>query len=374
MERERPVPSRLAEVLPALGVPVAVRPAETVYGLALDEDPWGGPDAAAARAEPDRVARGLALWARACGAKRAALLVWPNDDVTRVAVEALAPVELAAPYYPVVGPGALAASAEILRAIAHAVDGGRPMITRRVAVTGLVARPRVVEVPIGARVAEVVDAAGGVTDDRARVVVSGRAARTGDAVGKHSGTVVALPRLPASAPIALARAIDACLACRRCTDWCPPAQLGAPPRPHRALRALAHGSEPALAAEAASCTRCGVCALVCPFHLDPRAAYDATDIAFSSPPAADGSPPLRVSRARLLARSDAPQALSQLPTAGEPITLSEVAIPLVGATARVGVGDRVARGQPIAYGPTRVHASIPGVVRALLSDHVVIER
>jgi ferredoxin len=68
------------------------------------------------------------------------------------------------------------------------------------------------------------------------------------------------------------RARNACLSCRACTDFCPSARAGAPLTPHLLMRRLADAALPPTVDEAAACTGCGTCSLVCPAELLPGAA------------------------------------------------------------------------------------------------------
>jgi ferredoxin len=284
------------------GLPIELRAAELVCATFEDDV-----DALAPARE---VQRGLAVVAEACGATEWRMLRPPQ------------------PFYPSAPPGAFALPAELLRHVAAAAEG-RPMLAR------LVALPEaIVELPLGTRVGNGVV---GPLDAR-------------------------LPNPPRPAPPLLRRAIDACLHCRRCTDLCPPAQLGAPLAPHRALRATPS------AEEAAFCTRCGVCFYACPFALDPRAAYEATGAAYSRPVDSLDDPPLRLPRARKLARTDAEPA----PPLRATPAVHEVHVPTFGAAPRVAIGRAVRRGEPLTSGRPRAHATIAGTIEAVLSDRIVI--
>jgi len=256
------------------------------------------------------VQRGLAVVAEACGATESRVLRPPQ------------------PFYPSAPPGAFALPAELLRHVAAAAEG-RPMLARLCALPDAI-----VELPLGTRVG---DAVVGPLDAR-------------------------LPNLLRPAPPLLRRAIDACLHCRRCSDLCPPAQLGAPLAPHRALRAAPSADE------AAFCTRCGVCFYACPFALDPRAAYESTGAPYSHPIGTVVEPPLRLPRARMLARTlaEPPPPLRAAPA------VHEVHVPTFGAAPRVALGRTVRRGEPLTSGRPRAHASIAGTIEAVLSDRIVI--
>ena len=286
------------------GLPIELRAAELV--CATFED---AVDAPAWDRWPREVQRGLAVVAEACGTRYAQILAPPQ------------------PFYPSAPPGAFSISAELARHIAAAAEG-KPILSRLVALPDAI-----VELPLGSRVGQ-------------------------DVVGPLTAQ---LPIVPRPAWPLLRRAIDACIYCHRCTDLCPPAQLGAPIAPHRALR---HSPSDA---EAAHCTRCGVCFYACPFELDPRAAYDATGVAFASAVASTAPPPLRLPRARMLARTG----LVTPPLCATP-PIHEVHVPTFGAAPRVALGRAVRRGETLTSGRPRAHASIAGTVESILSDRIVI--
>jgi ferredoxin len=287
-------------------LPIELRPSALV--CATFEDEADGP---AWRKWEREIKRGLTVIAEACGAREARLLHAPQT------------------YYPAAPPGAFSLPAELLRHVAAAAEG-RPMLARLVAV-----REATVELPLGTQF-------------------------FGEVVGPLTAR---LPQTPRPVWPLLRRAIDSCMHCRHCTELCPPAQLGAPIAPHRALRQAPEADEAAL------CTRCGVCFYACPFALDPRAAYDQTGAGYSRPVAALGYPPLRLPRARLLARED-----RAWPPLCPPPVVHEVAVPTFGAAARVGLGRSVRRGEALTTGRPRAHASIGGAVEAILSDRIVIRR
>jgi ferredoxin len=352
---DAPAPAWLVEA----GVPIAPRRVEVVYGLAVDEEPFLAADAAAAAAFPREVERGLALLGEACGAGRAEL------------------VRERPAFYPALSPGAYAVGAELLRHVAAAHER-RPMVSRLVAVGGAVGRPGVWNLPIGVRAERAIEMAGGAVVAAPVIFfggpLRGGAAAAGDGIGKATSAVTVLERSPRPGRAALKGAVSACMQCRLCTDLCPPAQLGAPLAPHRALRSFlfddAAPPRDRLEAEAAHCTRCGVCLVACPFDLDPRAAYDATGVRFSLSLDGGGVPMLRLPAGRLIRRFGADEAtVASLDREAGPI--HEVSIPTEGARPRVSVATAVRRGQALTQLP-HAHASIDGVVSAILSDRIVV--
>jgi hypothetical protein len=70
----------------------------------------------------------------------------------------------------------------------------------------------------------------------------------------------------------------------------------------------------------------------------------------------------------MLARTDAQPA----PPLRATPAVHEVHVPTFGAAPRVAIGRSVRRGEPLTAGRPRAHASIAGVIEAVLSDRIVI--
>lgn len=282
-----------------------------------------------------------------------------------------------------------------------------PVTRKYLTVAGAVKNPVTLRVPVGVRVGDLIEAAGGATEDGCGVLLGGvmmgrLAASLDEPVTKTLGGVVVLPashhlvtwyRQGRKQVVRIGR--SACDQCRFCTDLCPRYLLGHPIEPHAAMRSLGF-TDPAspMIAGTLYCCECNLCSLYsCPESLDPK-----NVCAFSKPLArerglewkgrpADVQPhPLADSRRtpmkRLIARlglsgfnnvgpledRDLQPARVVLPLkqhAGAP------ALPAVRVGARVREGDVVAAPAPGALG-ARIHASIPGTVRSV-DGAIVIE-
>jgi Na+-translocating ferredoxin:NAD+ oxidoreductase RnfC subunit len=282
----------------------------------------------------------------------------------------------------------------------------RPVTHKYLTVAGAVRTPVTLRVPVGIRVGDLIDAAGGATGDVAILlggVMMGRlAASLDEPVTKTLGGVIALP---VAHPLVAwyrqgRRQVErigrsACDQCRFCTDLCPRYLLGHPIEPHAAMRSLGFDSPHSpMIAGTLYCCECNLCSLYsCPENLDPKSVCT-----FSKPTARDrglvwtGNPadvqphPLADSRRTPMKRLIAKLGLSDFNNVGplEERALAPArvvlplkqhagapAVPVVKVGARVYEGDVVAAPAPKALG-ARLHASIAGTVRAV-AEAIVIE-
>jgi Na+-translocating ferredoxin:NAD+ oxidoreductase RnfC subunit len=283
----------------------------------------------------------------------------------------------------------------------------RPVTQKYLTVAGAVRHPVTLRVPIGIPIGELVDAAGGATEEDVAVLLGGAmmgrlATGLDEPVTKTLGGIVVLPA--AHSLIQWYRqgrrqveriGRSACDQCRFCTDLCPRYLLGHPIEPHAAMRSLGFTSpQSPMIAGTLYCCECNLCSLYsCPESLDPK-----NVCAFSKPLArerglqwqghpADVQPhPLADSRRapmhRLIARlglsgfqNVGPLDARALAPARVVLPLKQhagaPAVPAVKAGARVREGDLVAAPAPNALG-ARLHASIAGTVRSI-DEAIVIE-
>ena len=182
---------------------------------------------------------------------------------------------------------ALVANVGTLASVARAMDG-HPVTHKIVTVTGDVARPAVLRVPVGTPVADCVTHCGGpAIADPVWLLGGPMMGRFVDAeadmaaavITKTSGGIIILPRghyLHEAATLSVhemeKRAAAACIQCRYCTDLCPRYLIGQAFETHRVMRAFGAGRAAAdQAVQAAFCCECGVCELFsCPMRLSPR--------------------------------------------------------------------------------------------------------
>ena len=162
-------------------------------------------------------------------------------------------------------------------------------VTRKVVtVTGEVARPSILELPIGTPVLACIDNCGGPTVKdpvyilggpmMGRIVESTAALET-EVITKTNGGIIVLPRghyLHTANTIPLEvlqkQAAVSCIQCRYCTDQCPRYLLGHGFETHKVMRAFSAGIDSAMeAVQAHMCCECGVCELFsCPMRISPR--------------------------------------------------------------------------------------------------------
>ena len=160
--------------------------------------------------------------------------------------------------------GVLVINVETAASVARAVLRGKPLTHRIVTVSGRgVARPRNLVVPIGISFSALLEAAGGVTPDAARILAGGPmmgfcVGSTSAPITKGTGAVTVLTHDD------LQRAREtACVRCGRCVDVCPlslvPTRL--------ALAARYKNWDLARRYSITSCMECGCCAWACPAQI-----------------------------------------------------------------------------------------------------------
>lgn len=159
-------------------------------------------------------------------------------------------------------------------------------------VTGSVARPQVIEVPIGTSFAECLTLAGGATLTDWMYINGGPMmgkVSTMDNFEKEvvtkttSGIIITEKRdflyelHESEMPSIIQKARSSCIQCRLCTELCPRYQIGHPIHPHRVMRHLAITEVPEdidddpIWQEALLCCACGICEVIaCPMGLMPR--------------------------------------------------------------------------------------------------------
>jgi Na+-translocating ferredoxin:NAD+ oxidoreductase RnfC subunit len=291
----------------------------------------------------------------------------------------------------------------------HQARLGRPVTARSLTVTGRVARPLTVTVPVGTPVADVLAAAGGATCPDPVIIAGGpmmgRVVKNLDepVTKTFSGLVV----LPKGHPLAvmrttplekrLARTRTACDLCRRCTELCPRFLLGHQLRPDAILRAVSYDLSRAefddLYRSAWLCSGCNLCELyACPLYLFPAsinvALKEEMAVRGLRLAAASEAPPLRPDAPRVpvtdlvrrLGLSDV--ADQEIDRPDRPLAATRVRLLMrqhLGAPAEpmVKVGQEVRAGQVVGEIPrgalgARVHASIDGLVTAVSSEAVEV--
>jgi Na+-translocating ferredoxin:NAD+ oxidoreductase RnfC subunit len=284
----------------------------------------------------------------------------------------------------------------------------RPVTHKYLTVAGAVRTPVTLRVPVGTRIGELLDAAGGASVDEDVAVLLGGAMMGRVAAGLDepvTKTLGGMIVLPVSHPLVAwyrqgRRQVErigrsACDQCRFCTELCPRYLLGHPIQPHRAMQSLGFDSPASpMIAGTLYCCECNLCSLyACPENLDPK-----NVCTFSKPLARErnlqwkGNPadvephPLANERRAPMRRLIAKLGLAHFDNVGpldeRVLTPARVvlplkqhagarAVPVVQVGARVTEGDLVAAPAQGALG-ARLHASLTGVVREI-GDAIVID-
>ena len=175
---------------------------------------------------------------------------------------------------------------ETMYNLGRAVKYFEPVTMKWLTLGGDIDEPRVLRVPIGTPVQDLLDRFG-IEVDEDHVVVDGGPSmgkiinhRIAE-VGKTTKALLVLPkniRAIESKQIneraAVTRAETACCQCTRCTDMCPRALLGYPLEPHKMVRTAMGAAKvmPEMVLSATLCCGCGICEnLACSQGISPRA-------------------------------------------------------------------------------------------------------
>jgi Na+-translocating ferredoxin:NAD+ oxidoreductase RnfC subunit len=296
---------------------------------------------------------------------------------------------------------------ETLLNIGKAVQG-TPVTETYLTVAGLVRTPKTLKVPVGMRVSEVLELAGGATADEYAVMDSGLmmgklVADLEQPVTKTTAGLIILPvnhtlierySKPREQMARIGK--SACDQCSYCTELCPRYLLGYDIQPHAVMRSLgftASGSE-LWNQYAQLCCGCGICTLyACPEGLYPREACleGIVDLKKAGKGKWKGTTPVKVHPMKEFRRVPMKLLVKRLgvgeydtgaPWDPNPVSPSSVDIPLsqhMGSPAVpiVRKGESVKKGQMIAEIEAgklgaAVHASISGLVTEI-NGHVRIE-
>jgi len=311
--------------------------------------------------------------------------------------------------------GVLVLNVETLFNLSQAMRG-IPVTQRTVTVSGEVARPRVVRLPLGARASDAIRQAGGPAIERYRVLMGGPvlgslADDTCEPISKSTTAIVVLPmqhiqvqKRTRSLSMMLLRARNACFQCRECTDSCPRYLAGQQLEPHTVMRAISYSMDSLNKSItlALNCNGCGVCdSYVCRMGISPRLIcheIKAHLAAMGWQRTGDVPPPtikqtyadrhvwlddlaVRLGVIRYVQGIDL-ASLLQASADAHPIPMPSLAVPLLQhigapALATVGVGQAVEIGQLIGEIPdgklgARVHAGAVGTVGSVCDCSIEI--
>ncbi|MCD6508527.1 4Fe-4S dicluster domain-containing protein [Candidatus Poribacteria bacterium] len=303
--------------------------------------------------------------------------------------------------------GTLVNNVETLYNIANAIEG-IPVTHKLVTVTGTVAKPLTMKLPVGISYAEAIELAGGATVENYILLDGGPmmgkvVEDPSSPITKTTNGVLLLPRdhrwvrkLIAEDRTALKFSMICCH-CNMCTDICPRNLLGHEIYPSRTMRAMALSSMIDISSytNAFLCSECGLCDFICPLDLLPREVNvmlkrRLSEAGVKNPHRRSELKPSpfrdyrKVPTGRLLLSLGLKEFDSPAPMADFQYEPEHVKIPLkqhIGAPAIpiVRVGQKVKFGQPIGEIPegdlgARIHASISGTVVSVDERFISIKR
>jgi Na+-translocating ferredoxin:NAD+ oxidoreductase RnfC subunit len=291
----------------------------------------------------------------------------------------------------------------------YQADNGIPVTETFMTITGLVKNPVTTWVPIGMKMSDVIELAGGTTIKDFAVMESGLMMGKyindlNKPVTKTTGGLIVLPadhnlisRYTKTERQMARIGHSACDQCSYCTELCPRYLLGYDVQPHIVMRSLGFtqmGSE-LWNTYAQLCCQCGLCTLyACPEALYPREACVAgmNDLRATGKGKWEGPREVkkhatkdfrRVPVKKLMTRLGVKQYEAEAEYVKMDIQPTVVYMPLkqhVGAPSEpiVKQGQAVKKGQLIAQIPAdqlgaNIHASISGRVSGIHNDMIVIE-
>ncbi|MFX1511787.1 MAG: 4Fe-4S dicluster domain-containing protein, partial [Promethearchaeota archaeon] len=268
--------------------------------------------------------------------------------------------------------------------------------------------PKVIDVPIGTPISEVINAAGGTEEDPFSVIVGGPmmgvvATDLNQPITKIDSGLIVLPTFhpliqkktrPLGYDVTLTRA--ACIRCNLCTQICPRYLLGHRLEPDKIMRAVAHDKTDDVDAiiGALLCTGCGVCTHYgCVMELNPsrvnqefkdRLTAEQVKNPFTEQRELHFDQMLRkVPTKRLIGRLGLLNYERTAPLVDYPLQVDYVCIPLkqhMGAPAKpvVKQGSYVNHGDLIGKAPEKtlganIHTSIDGRIVEVSVEHITIQ-
>lgn len=293
--------------------------------------------------------------------------------------------------------GVVVANVETLVNIADALEG-RAVTDKYVTIGGAVKKPITLKVPIGIKVQELIELAGGSAVEPYAVIdggpLMGKVIDSNSPVTKTTGGILILPadhslitskNTPWSMIVNRAKAV--CCNCLACTEACPRNLLGHSLEPHRVMQAIGKGQigESEIYTRAFLCSECGACdSYGCTMGLSPRRVNAEIKKQLAKQgiknPHHEKPQKVRTNREyhliptkRLVARLGIAAYDVKAPLSDQEILTHEVRLLLsqhIGAPAQpiVKEGDKVIRGELVAVIPegaglgANLHASISGQI------------
>ena len=180
--------------------------------------------------------------------------------------------------------GAVVNNVGSLKKIYKAVVKDENVTRKYISINGEVKRPKVINVPLGMKIKDILPIAGGVTVDDYAIISGGpnMGSLVGgdDVIKKTTGALIVLPkehtlveRQSLNLALIAQRAKAACLNCSFCSNMCPRNLIGHNIHPHKIMRAMNLGLDSQIEALTCAflCSGCGVCEnYACYMFLSPK--------------------------------------------------------------------------------------------------------
>ncbi|MBQ4154368.1 MAG: SLBB domain-containing protein [Clostridia bacterium] len=288
----------------------------------------------------------------------------------------------------------------------YAITKGDGVTHKFITVTGEVKNPVTLYVPLGITVGEVLKLAGGVTIKDYALInggpMTGSIVSESDVITKTSNAILVMPedqyiikKRQQNPAVSIKRAMSACCQCRMCTDLCPRNLLGHPIEPSKFMRSVSSGVTADVKPYLGTffCSGCGLCEMYSCFQgLSPRTLIGNLKGGLRkggiSVPEVTASPVKEERKGRYILKSRLTARLGLtkynhpallVDTEYNPKTVKLLLSQHIGApaTALVGGGDRVNKGDMVASAPkdalgVAIHASISGVVTEVTDKYIII--
>lgn len=304
--------------------------------------------------------------------------------------------------------GVVVNNVQTLINLAKAIDEQHPVTHRTLTINGAVNKPVTVTVPLGTKIRELIELAGGCTVDNPEFINGGPMMgkyleSLDEPVTKTTGGILVFPRehiliqrrLKTDEQI-IAMAKTVCEQCRLCTDLCPRHVIGHELSPHELVKSMSYKqfAKPSTLTSALTCSECSVCeSYACPVEISPmrinqilkrelraaNAKYEG-EIEPQDPMAEHRLVPI----GRLIKRLNLQPYYHEAPLVNPQWQPEFVSIPLqqhIGAPSVpvVSVGDQVSEGDCIAQAAENAlsvaqHASITGTITEISNQVITLRR
>ncbi|SHH43252.1 4Fe-4S dicluster domain-containing protein [Clostridium grantii] len=304
--------------------------------------------------------------------------------------------------------GAIVVNVETVLNIHNAVVNKKAVVDTYVTITGEVNNPITVKAPIGSKVIDLINLAGGSKIEDYEIIMggpmTGRLTTLNSYITKTTKALIVLPKehlvinkRKFDPSIDIKRAMSVCSQCRMCSDLCPRNQLGHVISPHKIMNTLANGLTEDIDTFTSTmlCCECGICEMyACHQGLAPRSLIAEMKLKLREKGIKNphNNAPINVGRMREYRKIPIDRLIAKLNLttynvdanlSPDRLKVKKVEINMrqhIGAPAVpiVKVGDEVYKGNVIGIVDEKnlgafIHASITGVIVSVSENSIFIE-